>query len=72
MTVLVVLEAGVVAVPVVLAAEVVAVLVALVASLLALLLSPLPFLHHLKYFLLTYSCTFSCLCELPQHVLGLL
>ena len=26
------------------------------------------FLHHLKYFLSTYSYSFLCLCELPQHV----
>ena len=28
------------------------------------------FLHHLKYFPLTYSCSFLCLCKLPQHFLG--
>ena len=50
--------------------RVVAVFVVLVVSLFALVVSSLPFFHHLKYFLLTYSCSFPCLCELPQHVLG--
>ena len=39
-------------------------------SFIALLVFRYLFLHHLEYFPLTYSCSFSCLCELPRHTLG--
>ena len=57
---------------VVLIVSLLALVVGLVVSLLALLVSLLPFLHHLEYVPLTYSCIFLCLCVLHQHVLSLL